>query len=235
MVVMGALAYLVDIDQQILEDFVTKRFTRGRPNDQQIIESNHEALGLGRAEAEKSGFNLGELEDPDPPQMEQVPDKRKRGAGTRGDGGGHRRVHRIPDFARHVAADMDGEQPARAGQVRSPGDLRDRVYNQHSRSRVRRKESDDQHRRPRILADGRGPRPGVDGGDSASGGGHTEGRAFDRPADQDRAVRPAYRAVSRTRGHTASGDSPRHGGRVLLRRCLRLQLGGAATRGRSSC
>ena len=72
MVVMGALAYLVDIDQQILEDFVTKRFTRGRPNDQQIIESNHEALGLGRAEAEKSGFNLGELEDPDPPQMEQV-------------------------------------------------------------------------------------------------------------------------------------------------------------------
>ena len=72
MVVMGALAYLVGIDQKILEDFVTKRFTRGRPNDQQIIESNHVALGLGRSEAEKSGFNLGELEESNPPQVEQV-------------------------------------------------------------------------------------------------------------------------------------------------------------------
>ncbi|MCH8310304.1 MAG: 2-oxoacid:acceptor oxidoreductase family protein, partial [Chloroflexi bacterium] len=34
MVVMGALAFLVEIDQSILEEFVTKRFTRGRPNDQ---------------------------------------------------------------------------------------------------------------------------------------------------------------------------------------------------------
>ena len=72
MVVMGALAYLVGISQQILEDFVTKRFTRGRPNDQQIIESNHVALGLGRAEAEKSGFSLGELADSIPPEGEQV-------------------------------------------------------------------------------------------------------------------------------------------------------------------
>ena len=72
MVVMGALAYLVGISQRILEDFVTKRFTRGRPNDQQIIESNHVALGLGRAEAEKSGFSLGELADSIPPEGEQV-------------------------------------------------------------------------------------------------------------------------------------------------------------------
>ena len=72
MVVMGALAYLVGIRQQILEDFVTKRFTRGRPNDQQIIESNHQALSLGRIEAEKSGFDLGELADSIPPEGEQV-------------------------------------------------------------------------------------------------------------------------------------------------------------------
>ncbi len=72
MVVMGALAFLVGIDQQILEDFVTKRFTRGRPNDQQIIESNHQALGLGRVEAEKSGFNLGELADSIPPEGAQI-------------------------------------------------------------------------------------------------------------------------------------------------------------------
>ena len=72
MVVMGALAFLVNIDQKILEDFVTKRFTRGRPNDRQIIESNHQALGLGRAEAEKSGFSLGELADPNPPEVDQI-------------------------------------------------------------------------------------------------------------------------------------------------------------------
>ena len=72
MIVMGALAYLVNIRQEILEDFVTKRFTRGRPNDQQIIESNHQALGLGRAEAEKSGFSLGELADPIPPGIDQI-------------------------------------------------------------------------------------------------------------------------------------------------------------------
>ena len=72
MIVMGALAFLVNIRQEILEDFVTKRFTRGRPNDQQIIESNHVALGLGRAEAEKSGFALGELADPIPPEGDQI-------------------------------------------------------------------------------------------------------------------------------------------------------------------
>ena len=72
MIVMGALAYLVNIRQEILEDFVTKRFTRGRPNDQQIIESNHQALALGRAEAEKSGFSLGELADPIPPGIDQI-------------------------------------------------------------------------------------------------------------------------------------------------------------------
>ena len=72
MIVMGALAYLVNIRQEILEDFVTKRFTRGRPNDQQIIESNHVALGLGRSEAEKSGFSLGELADSIPPEGDQI-------------------------------------------------------------------------------------------------------------------------------------------------------------------
>jgi len=60
MVVIGALAHLVNMPQQYLKDFVTERFSRGRDNDQEIIEANHKALDLGRSNAEESGFNLGE-------------------------------------------------------------------------------------------------------------------------------------------------------------------------------
>ena len=72
MVVMGALAFLVNMPQSILEEFVTKRFTRGRPNDEEIIRSNIQALRLGREEASKSGFSLGELADPIKPEEDQI-------------------------------------------------------------------------------------------------------------------------------------------------------------------
>jgi len=72
MVVIGALAHLVNMPQQYLKDFVTERFSRGRDNDQEIIEANHKALDLGRSNAEESGFNLGELADPIQPEYEQV-------------------------------------------------------------------------------------------------------------------------------------------------------------------
>ena len=72
MVVMGALTYLVNMRQSMLEEFVVKRFTRGRPNDDEIIKSNIEALSLGRNEAATSGFSLGELADPIKPKGEQI-------------------------------------------------------------------------------------------------------------------------------------------------------------------
>ena len=72
MIVLGALAHLVSMSQGILEDFVKERFTRGRPNDEQIISSNIEALTLGREEAEKSGFSLGELAPPIMPEGNQI-------------------------------------------------------------------------------------------------------------------------------------------------------------------
>ena len=72
MIVLGALAHLVSMSQSILEDFVRERFTRGRPNDEQIISSNIEALTLGRLEAEKSGFSLGELAPPIMPEGDQI-------------------------------------------------------------------------------------------------------------------------------------------------------------------
>ncbi|MCI0771235.1 MAG: 2-oxoacid:acceptor oxidoreductase subunit alpha [Chloroflexi bacterium] len=72
MIVLGALAYLVGMPMQILEDFVRERFTRGRANDEEIISSNIQALGLGHEEAEKSGFTLGELAPPQRPEGEQI-------------------------------------------------------------------------------------------------------------------------------------------------------------------
>ena len=50
MVVMGALGGLVNMPQSILEGFVTKRFSRGRAGDEQIITANIQALTLGREE-----------------------------------------------------------------------------------------------------------------------------------------------------------------------------------------
>ncbi|MFQ5934380.1 MAG: 2-oxoacid:acceptor oxidoreductase family protein, partial [Dehalococcoidia bacterium] len=71
-VVIGALAHLVDMPHEYLVDFVTQRFTRGRPNDQEIIESNIKALLLGREGAAESGFSLGRLPSPQKPDYEQI-------------------------------------------------------------------------------------------------------------------------------------------------------------------
>jgi 2-oxoglutarate ferredoxin oxidoreductase subunit alpha len=72
MVVLGALEQLMKWPEAYLKDFVTKRFNRGRPGDDEIIRTNIQALGLGRAEAAKGTFDLGELAPPVPPTGEQV-------------------------------------------------------------------------------------------------------------------------------------------------------------------
>ena len=72
MVVIGALAQLVHMPQQYLEDFVEARFRRGRDNDDEIISSNIEAMRLGRQNAAESGFVLGDLAPPNPPDYKQM-------------------------------------------------------------------------------------------------------------------------------------------------------------------
>jgi 2-oxoglutarate ferredoxin oxidoreductase subunit alpha len=72
MVIIGALAHLVNMPQDYLEDFVTKRFTRGRVGDEEIIKANIVALGLGRTKAAESGFSLGELAQPQKPEGDQI-------------------------------------------------------------------------------------------------------------------------------------------------------------------
>ncbi len=72
MVVIGALAQLVRMPQTYLEDFVEARFRRGRENDSAIIASNIEAMNLGRQHAAESGFVLGDLAPPTPPDYKQL-------------------------------------------------------------------------------------------------------------------------------------------------------------------
>ena len=64
MVMLVAIAYLVNMPEHYLPEYVTKRFSRGRPGDEEIIKGNIMALSLGAEEAKKSGFSLGALEDP---------------------------------------------------------------------------------------------------------------------------------------------------------------------------
>lgn len=72
MVVIGALAHLVNMSQDYLEQFVEERFRRGRANDDEIINSNIKAIKLGREETSRSGFALGELAPAQAPDYKQV-------------------------------------------------------------------------------------------------------------------------------------------------------------------
>lgn len=71
-VMIGALAHLVDMPHEYLAEFVRRRFTRGRPNDEEIIESNIKALLLGRDGAAESGHSLGQLTPPEKYGGEQI-------------------------------------------------------------------------------------------------------------------------------------------------------------------
>ena len=72
MVVIGALAHLVDMPQGYLDEFVEKRFRRGREGDDEIIQSNIKAMNLGRTHTSESGFTLGKLVNPKMPEYQQI-------------------------------------------------------------------------------------------------------------------------------------------------------------------
>jgi len=72
MVVIGAVASLIDMPLDYIEAYVKKRFSRGRPEDQQIIESNIKAIRLGAEGARTSGFHVGQLAPPTPPTYPQI-------------------------------------------------------------------------------------------------------------------------------------------------------------------
>ncbi|MDA0264225.1 MAG: 2-oxoacid:acceptor oxidoreductase subunit alpha [Chloroflexi bacterium] len=72
MVIMGALAHLINMPQENLISFVEERFNRGRAEDAQVIKSNIEALNLGRSHMAASDFSLGELAPPVMPSYQQL-------------------------------------------------------------------------------------------------------------------------------------------------------------------
>jgi 2-oxoglutarate ferredoxin oxidoreductase subunit alpha len=72
MIVVGALAYLVNMSKEDLESFVEQRFTRGRSTDAEIIKSNIMAINHGWEHISRSGFALGELAAPQKPDGPQL-------------------------------------------------------------------------------------------------------------------------------------------------------------------
>ncbi len=72
MVTIGAVADLIGFSLEEIDAFITARFTRGRPGDEEIIESNKVAIRLGVDVAENSGFSVGTLASPIPPDYEQI-------------------------------------------------------------------------------------------------------------------------------------------------------------------
>ncbi|MDA0815478.1 MAG: 2-oxoacid:acceptor oxidoreductase subunit alpha [Chloroflexi bacterium] len=69
-ILIGAVAKMAGVSIEALEAFITKRWTRGRPGDEQIVQGNINALHMGVEEAEKLGIAL---EDLDPPATHEKP------------------------------------------------------------------------------------------------------------------------------------------------------------------
>lgn len=72
MVVIGAVAQLASMPADYFTDFITERFTRGRPNDQDIIEANIKALSLGMEKTAETGFSAVTMDAPNPPAGERL-------------------------------------------------------------------------------------------------------------------------------------------------------------------
>src|SRR5688572_14182119 len=64
MVLVGALASLASIPLGYFEDFVRARYSRGRANDQVIIDANIKALTLGYEVGEATGYKVEEMDAP---------------------------------------------------------------------------------------------------------------------------------------------------------------------------
>ena len=83
MVMMGALAQLVDMSQDVLEGFVRKRWGNTARYGEKVVPQNIQALSLGREAARESGFSLGQLSVPTAPDYDQIFHPRQRGDRSR--------------------------------------------------------------------------------------------------------------------------------------------------------
>ena len=72
MVVIGAVAELGGMPADYFTDFITERFTRGRANDQEIVDANIQALQLGVDAVRARGGKVGDLDAPPKPEGERL-------------------------------------------------------------------------------------------------------------------------------------------------------------------
>ncbi len=72
MVTIGAVSNLINFSLSEVDTFIKNRFSRGRVNDQEIIDANIKAVRLGSEVAKDSGFSVGELADPIKPNYQQI-------------------------------------------------------------------------------------------------------------------------------------------------------------------
>jgi 2-oxoglutarate ferredoxin oxidoreductase subunit alpha len=63
-ILIGAVAEMVGIDLALIEQFIERRWSRGRPGDEAIVEGNIKALHMGAETAAESGLNIEELDAP---------------------------------------------------------------------------------------------------------------------------------------------------------------------------
>lgn len=71
-IMIGAVAQLASMPAQYFQDWVKDRFTRGRPNDQEIIGGNIKALDVGIAAAQASGYGVEALDVPPTPDGQRI-------------------------------------------------------------------------------------------------------------------------------------------------------------------
>ena len=71
-IMIGAVAQLASMPANYFTDFIRERFTRGRPNDAEIIEGNIRALDIGIQEAKASGHGVTPLDPPPPVEGQRI-------------------------------------------------------------------------------------------------------------------------------------------------------------------
>lgn len=71
-IVIGAIAELAGINLDSIKDFNRAKYTRGRSNDEAIVNSNNNALDLGAKAGRTSGIAFDEISEPSPPDYDQI-------------------------------------------------------------------------------------------------------------------------------------------------------------------
>jgi 2-oxoglutarate/2-oxoacid ferredoxin oxidoreductase subunit alpha len=71
-IMIGAVASLASMPKELFADWIKERFTRGRPNDQEIIDGNIKALDVGIEAAIRSGYGVTQLDEPTPATEKRI-------------------------------------------------------------------------------------------------------------------------------------------------------------------